>query len=196
MLAVVLDAIGDLRNIKHRITVLDICATPLKIAEWYAQARKVKIITRQADAKHTSFPTKFFDLIVTDYFLTKLQKDEQLSIIAEWHRILRSEGRVLTTVHLGNHQSEVRADEEHARQFADKAENLASSKQKSLGIDPKEIRELATQYIKKNISYPVKNESELRELFKGFDVTVVSTYTSSVETITSRSAQVVAMKID
>ena len=195
MLAVVLDAIGPVGQKNHKITVLDVCATPLKIAEWYAHERKTNIITRQADAKQTGFHAETFDLIVTDYFLTKLPLEDQAIVVSEWHRILKPEGRILTTIHLSSNHHGIQADESHIHQFSDKVERVALANSKSLRLDSKKMREYAEKYMRKNISYPIRDESELHHVFNGFELSIVSTFTSSVETIDSKTAQVVALKI-
>ncbi len=194
MYAVVLDALAKVPTARHRVTALDVCDTPLRNTEWYANARHRHVVTRRTDAAETKLGEASFQLIVTDAFLTKLPPDRREAVVAEWRRILVEGGQVLTTVKIdaqGN--TAVRADKDQIAEYARRAKEGARAAT-AAGVDPAEIEGLAREYAERNVSYPIGGDAEVHQLFTGFDVAVLS-LTPVTEYAVSYYGQVVAVKL-
>jgi SAM-dependent methyltransferase len=73
--------------------VVDLCATTLKINEWYAQERALKIRTFQADV-HAFEPDRGYDLICAHSFLPWHPVAQRPGLFRRWHDWLRPGGRL------------------------------------------------------------------------------------------------------
>ena len=88
---------------KVKFTVLDLCLTPLKICDWYHEKRvqlgekKLNIVCVQGDAKHINLSSEKFDLITTYSFLSRFDGESQREIVAEWYRMLKVGGEIITS---------------------------------------------------------------------------------------------------
>lgn len=85
-----------------KITLYDICRTPLVASEWYADKHGFQmnclcdnIITGNG------IPLGSYDLIVTDEFLTVLKDDYKPMITKRWMELLAPGGAVVTTAMIG-----------------------------------------------------------------------------------------------
>ena len=114
MLAHVVTASQD-RNIDAH--VVDMCQTPLMACRWYAQNLKLPVGLHRLDLTDPDCATRLltdsgpndaeantpFDLIVTDAFLTRFTRDAADTVVANWSRLLKDGGAVVTTVRLHGH---------------------------------------------------------------------------------------------
>lgn len=88
---------------KVTFTILDLCQTPLKMCNWYNEKRvqlgekAVNIHYVQSDAKRTNLASDQFDLITTYSFLSRFDSKSQRDVVAEWHRLLKVGGAVITS---------------------------------------------------------------------------------------------------
>lgn len=88
-----------------KIDVLDICATPLLTCQRVFQPEQIaRMKFTQADA--LTFTDGPYDLIVTDAFLTRFNDEQRLQVLKNWARMLKPDGRVLTTWRIGDKQGE------------------------------------------------------------------------------------------
>lgn len=78
------------------VTVLDLCATPLMLNGWFGRrvGRAVRLVQHDAATFTHDVP---FDLIVTHNFLGRFAPAGRRALIANWARLLRSGGIVVTT---------------------------------------------------------------------------------------------------
>lgn len=84
-----------------KIDVLDICATPLLTCQRVFQPEQIaRMKFTQADA--LTFTDGPYDLIVTDAFLTRFNDEQRLQVLKNWARMLKPDGRVLTTWRIGD----------------------------------------------------------------------------------------------
>jgi SAM-dependent methyltransferase len=196
MFAVVEEAIesdqrDDVRD-KHRVTVLDPCPAPLKMVQWYftdylgPNAKQTRFVRtrsrtrpaptiREGRAENSGFQAASFDLIVTDCLVTKLPPGDQATVVREWHRLLRPDGYVVTTLRVGHGADGppllVRAKESEVRDYAERARRaFALLTHDELPIDAEKIVALATEYARRNESYPIPNDAGIRSLFAGFSI--------------------------
>jgi hypothetical protein len=85
-----------------RITIYDICETPLQSCQWYAKRHSLQIETVCDNIITSSrLPLGTFDLIVTDEFLTVLKDDYKPMIMKRWRELLKPGGALVTTAMLG-----------------------------------------------------------------------------------------------
>lgn len=101
MLAMVHEAAAAV-NAAPRITLWDICETPIAASEWYAdkfgmtiETKVQNIITDSAELDGR------FDIVVTDEFLTVLDNPLKPMITDRWLNLLKPGGSVVTTAMIG-----------------------------------------------------------------------------------------------
>ena len=75
--------------------VLDRCATPLRICEWYAERHGLAIETLCQDVL-APLPEAAFDAVYTHAFMGNFDDADRARLVAQWARVLRPGGRVVT----------------------------------------------------------------------------------------------------
>jgi hypothetical protein len=86
---------------KPNIVVYDICETPLKSCQWYANRHGFPIKTCCENLITGDVPEAPFDLIVTDEFLTVLKAEYKPFITKRWKELLKPGGAVVTVAMIG-----------------------------------------------------------------------------------------------
>lgn len=79
------------------VTIVDKCRTPLLMCEDAASRLAMRWQTVHVDIKGHR-PSASYDLIVSDRFLSFFAPGQRLEIIRAWRRLLRTRGRVITTL--------------------------------------------------------------------------------------------------
>lgn len=153
------------------MTVLDRCATPLRLNTWWAEQRGSVI-----DTVHTNIlefdAQSAFDLIVTHSFLGYFAIPERQRLVRRWHRLLSPGGRVLTVHRVRPGASGIiRFSAELARAFEEAVIQCAVDAGNPL-FTPAEVREMARRYATNFEIHPVASRTELLDLFEeaGFEV--------------------------
>ncbi|MDH4151415.1 MAG: class I SAM-dependent methyltransferase [Betaproteobacteria bacterium] len=82
-------------NINANITVVDICDTPLRLNQWYADKENIQIQTMTSDILDYS-PEKSFDVICSHSFLGQFDAARRARIVEHWRQLLAPDGGVLT----------------------------------------------------------------------------------------------------
>jgi len=88
-----------------KVDVLDVCPTPLLTCQKVlqpGQVERMKFIQRDAlvfDGEGVQY-----DAITTDAFLTRFPENERLKVLQKWVKMLKPEGRVVTTWRIGERQ--------------------------------------------------------------------------------------------
>lgn len=77
------------------VTVLDRCATPLRLCEWYADRVGQHIATVHSDILDYGAEGRF-DVICTHALLGHFSAQQRRALAAVWYRLLRPGGRVVT----------------------------------------------------------------------------------------------------
>jgi SAM-dependent methyltransferase len=78
-----------------RITVLDICETPLMLNRWYAGRRGVAIETQRSDILDYE-AAGAFDVVCTHAFLGNFDPPKRAALMRKWHSLLQPGGKVIT----------------------------------------------------------------------------------------------------
>ena len=90
-----------------KVDVLDVCPTPLLTCQKVlqpGQVERMKFIQRDAlvfDGEGVQY-----DAITTDAFLTRFPEKERLKVLQNWVKMLRPDGRVVTTWRIGERQGQ------------------------------------------------------------------------------------------
>jgi SAM-dependent methyltransferase len=167
MLAHVLSAFRG-RGIRPRVTVTDVCETPLELNRWYARCLRSTIDTLRCDMLH--YPgVESFDILCTDSFLGRFAPAERSRLMATWQRLLRPGGRVITVKRVrpdgGDGATSFTAGQ--ARAFLEKVLQAAESLRDSLQVEPAALVREAERYARLNRTWPLRSAAEIRELFEG-----------------------------
>jgi len=150
-----------------KVTVLDLCETPLFLCRWYAKSVGSQIDAVSADIL-TYTSESPFDCIVTDAFLTRFPPAERTRIIQRWWTLLSADGRVITTVRLekASDSTSLRATPAQADSFRHRAIKEATKWADFLNLSPAEIGRRARRYAEQMTSYPVESSESLRRTFE------------------------------
>jgi hypothetical protein len=193
MLAKVHEAIIESKS-KPTITIYDICETPLKSCEWYADLFNLKIKIKKANIITDEIPEAPFDIIVTDEFLSVLKSEYKPMIIDKWKKIIKPDGYIITTAMIG------KPTEKDNREFyANKAKQFFDMYGKMLFPDHHEngnaedLLEKFQKFAEFHTRHMIKDEMEIKELFKDFKVFQYSILPTPGECINpTNSYQIVA----
>lgn len=101
MLATLHEAIQEV-GAKPHIQVYDICRTPLRACQWYADRHGFEIECVAANLLTDDLPLAGLDLIVTDEFLTVIKSADKPLIVHRWKELLKPGGTLVTTAMVGN----------------------------------------------------------------------------------------------
>jgi hypothetical protein len=150
-------------------TVVDRCATPVMLCAWYGCETGLPVRTAVGDVI-TWGEAQTFDVICTHSLLTYPAIDGRRQLVANWARLLRPGGTVITVSRLSQEPMPAAVDEARAQRFGD----LVVQRCKQLGLDRDLVglRSRAVRFARAQVSHPVGAEADLRELFErhGFDV--------------------------
>ncbi len=118
MLYVIVVALSEIMaerpDLVGKIVAIDLCDTPLITCQNWWNDEKAKSYGRHDNYSRIFQTIEFttvgkniftysghsFDLIVTDAFLTRFQKDSVISLLQHWKGLLKDSGQVITTVRL------------------------------------------------------------------------------------------------
>jgi SAM-dependent methyltransferase len=148
------------------VTVVDLCETPLFLCKWYAKLVNKHIQTAASDILNFK-DSKPFDLIVTDAFLTRFSDKDRLRVVDCWYNLLRSGGKVITTVRIEPNLSGqlVIATPVQSDAFRRRAFREAIRWQSFLNFAAEDIANLAQRYAERMTSFPIRSNKELRTIF-------------------------------
>jgi hypothetical protein len=168
MLATLHEAM-ELTGSSPRISIYDICKTPLRACQWYADRHSISIETRCSNLLTSPIPEAPFDLIVTDEFFTVLKAEYKPLISKRWKELLKPGGSVVTVVMMGNSTTP-----ELRRRYAERARQLLeASNGKYLSGQTKPCAEAVIDrfvaFAELHTRHMVTSESEVHSLLSGFD---------------------------
>jgi SAM-dependent methyltransferase len=81
-------------GITPRITVADICATPLLLNEWYAKKISLPIRVRRTSVFEYE-PERPFDLLCTHSFMWHIPENRRTELMRKWWDLVRPGGRIV-----------------------------------------------------------------------------------------------------
>mgnify|MGYP002511931484 CR=1 FL=1 len=151
----------------QELDVCDICYTPLEICDKVSKVFGYKWNTFRHDINKPL--KKKYSVIINDAFLSRFErKESMLERIAEG---LDEEGYYITTLKEGRANKGGEIEEELKNNFIEKAVNKYNmSSIVDLNIP---IKKIASEYVEKMSSYPVKDENEIETLFNNGDLELI-----------------------
>lgn len=168
MLVYVSEAIKKLNLKDTNIYVLDSCKSPLFCCKWYAEKTNIIINTVNEDIlKYVN--EKFFDVICTDAFLTRFDKITVPKVIDKWKKLLKKDGKIITTVRIHDKNDLDSSNKEKAiNHFIDTVRLKTVENQKYIKFSPEQMVNLAENYIKKMKSNNLGDEKDILNFFDKF----------------------------
>ena len=166
MLAHAIWALGT-QTSASRITVVDLCETPLLLCKWYAKFVGAPVETVNTDIRRFQ-PTELFDVIVTDAFLTRFSATARVEIVQKWAEMLRPGGTIITTVRIEPRISKevVGSTKTEVGNFRRRAKSEAQKWRDFLTLSPDQIANHAQIYAEKMISHSCRSPDEIAEVFR------------------------------
>lgn len=165
-----------------RLTVVDRCATPLRLSRWYAARSGARILTRQADL--AAFSTRArFDLLCTHSFLGYFAPAARRELLARWHGLLAPGAAVLTVHRLrpgSREDARIGFTPAQAEAFCRRVREAALRHGAGLGIAPALLERAAAEYTRRLRIYPIASREALQALFAGAGFEVVRLETGTV----------------
>lgn len=147
------------------MTVVDRCATPLKICQWYAERHGFHIDTIHQDVLG-GVPPSAFDAIFTHSFLGYFSDEDRRSLLMRLRDGLRPGGRLVTV-------QRIREDYPYERlSFTSNEIEAFVTKVAQLGADyadeigPIDLASLAREYARNMGNWPLKSAASLRGMFE------------------------------
>jgi SAM-dependent methyltransferase len=168
MLAYASDACRNL-GLQAEFAMIDWCETPLALARWYAERESLLLTTVRRDLiDPIEGGGSTHDAICTHALLGHFRPDLRRRLIANWHRALRSGGRVCTVNRLrpagGDAPAAFSSDQVTA--FIETVRARATVHDDLPGTDPARLAEQAAQYAVRQLSWPVRSADEVQALFE------------------------------
>ncbi len=158
-----------------KVNILDICNTPLMICDLVASHLKLDWVTGLHDV--CADLDEKLDIIINDAFLSRFKdKDAVLRGIFD---SLKDDGYYITTLKQGKWNNGGEVAESLRLSFIDKVRTrYMLLKGKLPDVD---IEAIAAKYVDKMASFPVRNDSEIKEIFENAGFKILKIFKNSVE---------------
>jgi SAM-dependent methyltransferase len=172
-------------------TVVDRCPTPALLNAWYGTELGLAVRTGASDLIRYAADAPF-DVICTHSLLGYPAQAERGELVANWRRLLRPGGAVVTVTRLSA-EAHPAPDPEQARRRAADFGDEVLRRWRSLGDagDEADLRRRAERFSLAQVSHPVGDAAVLRTLFEARGFAVVRLDERSIDA-GSASAQAVA----
>lgn len=147
------------------VTVLDICATPLRLNSWLAQRQGRSVLT-VCDDILAHRPGTGYDLIITSSFLGYFSPQLRPTLFQAYRGLLRDGGRLVFSNRLraAPEQVPVGFTPEQARQFADLAQRLSADLPAPAALEPDRAHAMALAFACHTRSYPLASAQTIAQL--------------------------------
>lgn len=172
MLALVLAAFRA-ENVVPRVSVMDRCATPLRLNQWYAERQGTTVTPIEKDVFEIE-ENASFDLLCTHSFLSSVAPERHEDLARRWNRLLRVGGRLVTSqslrpAYVGDH---VRFTAAEATAFGAKVERAARAASCAPGMSPEALGDLGARYARHKSGFVVRSPDRLAAALRsaGFDL--------------------------
>ena len=192
MLAQLHDA-AEMVGAQPRITLYDICQSPLTASRWYAdfcgfslECLCDNIITS------ASMPLGSYDLIVTDEFLTVLKDEYKPMITARWLELLKPGGSVVTTAMIGKPTTPNLRESFAARAKLRLRENPWVAALTNVPAD--DLIASFNKFAKVHTRHMLTSSEQLEDLFSEFELSYSVVVTPGECVTPTNSFQIVATK--
>ena len=150
-----------------RVTVLDQCATPLRLNAWYGERVGIDVRTMQGNVLELQAPAEY-DLVCTHSFICFFDQADRQRLLRTWWDCLGPGGVVLTAQRARTADTEpvIRYSQTEIDELAARAQALAETRGAGHGFDPQQLRELARGYGCNHWTYLVRTPDSIRALFQ------------------------------
>jgi SAM-dependent methyltransferase len=156
-----------------QVTVVDICATPLRMNARLAEREAVPIVTVQEDIL-TFDPTHDFDLICTHAFLGRFDLAGRRRVIARWHDLLAPGGVVVTAHRLreSSPPAEIPMASTDGEWIRQRARRVLAHLDHIGDADQAQLVAWIDEFLKRKTTHPISSVTEERAAFEdaGFDL--------------------------
>lgn len=175
------EIIAERPDLRGRIVAIDLCNTPLIICRNWWNAEKEKSYGKHDNYSRIFQKVEFttvekniftysgcsFDLIVTDAFLTRFQKDSAISLLQHWKGLLKDSGQVITTVRLHT-EPPLSLNKRYVQIFSFVKKVLDKYTQCSdyIGLSLSQIKYKAYVYAVKMTSHSLGDANEIENMMK------------------------------
>ena len=180
---------------KATLDVIDICPTPLKACEMYANEHSLKWNFIQKNMMEGFEPIALYDLVVNDAFLTLFRDVDKSTILQNIAKILKPKGHYITTLRKGSFEGEVRKSGKETR---DRFINNALNRSQKLFPELKGfVEKKAMEYTHNITNYPIDSIENVTKFFEsnGFKIIYIDETEIFGESGYTTYFQVVAEKI-
>lgn len=165
MLALAHDAYAQ-ENAEFSPTAVDLCPTPLRLCQWYADEQQFALETHAGNILEyqTGQP---FDVICTHAFMGYFDGPARAALLRRWHALLRPGGKLVTVQRLrpGYPDTLARFTPTQADAFRAKVLAEANQHRDLIGITPAALAEMAGLFAAHFVSYPIRSREEIDSLF-------------------------------
>ena len=162
----------DLDHRRLDVTVVDRCATALRLNEWYGNRVGMAVETRCADVLDYTVDRPV-DLICTHNFMGRFDADGRRRLVARWNACLKPGGRVITTQRIRPNSDLIQArySEVEARDLSLRVAGLARARP-DIDVDPDELADAVYTYAIRKGTYVIRADREILEPFteQGFEI--------------------------
>jgi len=154
------------RQSEIKLTVVDICETPLKDCQLYSDKNGFQITTSKQDVLE-GFSESAFDAIFTHSFMGYFDDATRQRLLHIWARSLRTGGRLITVQRIReNYANEVVQFKDHEIDaFIDRAENVAHLAD-SIDLSEFNIVEMAKKFAESFRNFPVRSAEQLKTMIE------------------------------
>lgn len=157
-----------------RVTLVDICRTPLELNRWLAQREGANLNIVHSNILEFASEQPF-DLICTHSFVGRFY-GRRSQLLKVWRGLLRPGGQIVTTTRIRPGLPDIVQFSSHeVETFTAQALKLAGSCGELGGVKPQTIAEWAREYAQRKFNYPLNSSEELVDSFTraGLHVTVL-----------------------
>lgn len=149
------------------VTLVDRCETPLKLARWYGEQRRLKVETQQADLLDYRSEHRF-DTICVHSLLGLVQAEDRTLLTRRWHDLLTPGGKVLciNAISPAHHPAQVRYSAERRAEHRRRVEKAAQGCRDSLDVTPEVLGEMAFAYSGAVLTNVIRSRAEITALFE------------------------------
>lgn len=160
-------------NAPLHVTFVDRCGTPIAMNRWFAEQSGVSIDTHHAEILTFDAPEPF-DLICTHAFLGWFDPVSRRQVVAQWRRLLRPGGVIVTAGSLRPHGAApvTPFDEAEIDAIVDRTRAAHDDGRRRFGLEPQVLDDWATVFARRKAHYPLPDLEGARTLFEGagFDI--------------------------
>ncbi len=155
------------RNVTPRVSVVDVCGTPLALNEWYAKRAGVAIECSRANILdyHPDAP---YDVVCSHAFLGQFPPSSRPELTGKWRDLLRPGGLAVTVNRIRPDGGPGRTGftTMQAQGFCAAVAREAEQAGHQLKVAPAELARMAAEYAARQSGYSVTRIEEVAELFE------------------------------